>query len=491
MSDTIAAIATPPGRGGVGIVRVSGSKCKDICFNVTTKTPEPRIATFTAFLDASGAQIDQGLSLYFNAPKSFTGEDVLELHAHGGPVVMDLLLRRVVELGARLARAGEFTERAFLNNKIDLLQAEAVAELINASSEQAAIAAVRSLQGEFSNKIKQLVESLIQLRLYVEAAIDFPDEEIDFLSDQHVHNTLANILEQVGTIHTKAKQGVLLSEGINTVIIGQPNVGKSTLLNNLTGQETAIVTPIAGTTRDTIKATINLDGIALNIIDTAGLRTTNDVVEQEGIKRALQAVELADLILLVEDITELENKLQGISVAKRLFAHGCANKPTGMYLPRPLSNTNALQHYINDLWDVYPELKGKLKPNAQVVIVCNKVDKTAIAPYIQNLDNYSLVAISAQTGSGMDLLRAHIKQIMGWQHNADGGAFLARRRHLDALQRAQNCLITGKQQLHANLAGELLADELKHAQLALNEITGEFTSDDLLGRIFSEFCIGK
>lgn len=452
MSDTIAAIATPPGRGGVGIVRVSGTKVKDICKSLLNVIPPARFAKFSPFLNADGSQIDEGLSLYFAGPNSFTGEDVLELHAHGGPIVLDMLLRRVIGLGARIAKAGEFSERAFLNNKMDLLQVEAVAELINASSEQAAVAATRSLQGVFSRKINELVEGLIRLRLYVEAAIDFPEEEIDFLADAHVHNSLNALLEQVSDIYKQAKYGALLSEGVNAAIIGQPNVGKSTLINGLTGQDLAIVTPIAGTTRDTIKAHIAIDGLLLNVIDTAGLHETDDLVEREGIKRTLQAMEAADLILLVVDGTR-----------------------TTQYNPQTL----------------YPELQQQTKASAKVIVVVNKIDQLDVAPYVEQRDGYSLVAISAHTGAGIDLLREHIKTVAGVQHNPEGGLFLARRRHLDALMRAQNHIVNGQTQLTSNAAGELLAEELKQAQQTLGEITGEFTSDDLLGRIFSEFCIGK
>lgn len=452
MNDTIAAIATPPGRGGVGIVRVSGPQTKSICQTLTSALPPARVAKYTKFLCAQGKQIDAGLSLFFAAPNSFTGEDVLEIHAHGGPVILDMLLRRVVELGARLARAGEFSERAFLNNKMDLLQVEAVAELINASTEQAALAATRSLQGEFSQKINALVEALIRLRLYVEAAIDFPEEEINFLADKHVMDSLVNLLAQIDLIHAQAKQGALLSEGINVAIIGRPNVGKSTLLNNLTGQETAIVTPIAGTTRDTIKAKINLDGVLLNLIDTAGLRITDDIVEQEGIKRTKQAIGLADLVLLVIDAT---------------------------------------QETEHNPWCLNPELTQQIKPGAKVIVLKNKIDQLAIEPYVQQHADYSVVAISAHHGQGVDLLRDHIKMQIGVKHGPEGGIFLARRRHLDALLRAQQHVQSGRQQLAEQAAGELLAEELKQAQMALGEITGTFTPDDLLGRIFAEFCIGK
>lgn len=452
MNDTIAAIATPPGRGGVGIVRVSGSRATEICKALINTLPPARVAKYAAFLNADGTQIDEGLSIFFKGPHSFTGEDVLELQAHGGPVILDLLMRRVIELGARMARAGEFSERAFLNNKMDLLQVEAVAELINASSEQAALAASRSMQGEFSKTINTLVEDVTHLRMYVEAAIDFPDEEIDFLADSHVLDNIHGLLQRVQTIYAQAKQGSLLSEGVNAVIIGQPNVGKSTLLNSLTGQDTAIVTPIAGTTRDTIKAQINLEGVMLNIIDTAGLRETDDVVEQEGIKRTRQAMGLADLVLLVIDSTREQE---------------------------------------HDPYVLYPELAQLVKANVPIIVVANKIDQNAVAPSVHNFTRYSVAAISAHNGLGLDLLRKHIQDVVGVKHDPEAGLFLARRRHLDALNRARTNINVGLQQLTEQRAGELLAEELKHAQLALSEITGKFTPDDLLGRIFAEFCIGK
>lgn len=452
MNDTVAAIATPPGRGGVGIIRVSGPKSSDICQTIIGCVPNPRVAHYAAFSGADERRIDEGLAIFFKQPHSFTGEDVLELHGHGGPVVIDMLLRRVLSLGARLARAGEFSERAFLNNKMDLVQAEAVAQLISASTEQAAVAAMRSLQGDFSAVITKLVEDLILLRLYVEAAIDFPEEEINFLADAHIRDSLQALLAQVVDLCQQAQQGVLLDEGVNVVIAGRPNAGKSTLLNSLTGQDTAIVTPIAGTTRDIIKAQINLDGVVLNIIDTAGLRETEDLIEQAGIRRALQAIELAALVLVVIDGADEQN-----------------------LDPRVL----------------YPELMQQINSQTKVLVVCNKIDKTELQPTIKSNPEYSVVYISANTGAGLDLLRAQIKDVIGMTAGAaDSSMFLARRRHLDALARAQQALLSGKHNLEI-AAGELLAEELKQAQLALSEITGQFTSDDLLGRIFSEFCIGK
>jgi tRNA modification GTPase len=452
MNDTIAAIATPPGRGGVGIIRISGPKSGEICEALIGSIPAPRNAHYCTFNDNTST-IDQGLAIFFPTPRSFTGEDVLELQGHGGPVILDMLLRKVLALGARLARAGEFSERAFLNNKIDLVQTEAVAQLISANTEQAAVAAMRSLQGEFSLTITNLVESLIRLRLYVEAAIDFPEEEINFLADAHVHKSLQEILTAVQQICQQAKQGALLSEGVDVVIAGRPNAGKSTLLNKLTGQDTAIVTPIAGTTRDIVKAQINLDGLVLNILDTAGLRVTDDLVEQAGIARTKQAIDLADLILLVID--------------------------------------GSIETETNP-WILYPDLMPTIKPTTPVLVLMNKIDQLTVEAAIKKQPKYTAVYISANSGAGLDLLRDQIKQAIGMSNSsADGGVFLARRRHLDALQRAHDYIVTGKQQLEINAAGELLAEELKQAQLALSEITGEFSSDDLLGRIFSEFCIGK
>jgi tRNA modification GTPase len=449
MNDTIAAIATPPGRGGVGVIRISGPNSSAICKTIIGVVPKPRVAHYAPFLDSNGSKIDEGLALFFNNPNSFTGEDVLELQGHGGPVVLDMLLRRIVSLGARLARAGEFSERAFLNNKMDLVQAEAVAQLISASTEQAATAAMRSLQGEFSKTINTLVEELIRLRLYVEAAIDFPEEEINFLADAHVMDSVTAIVTRINQVYERAKHGVVMEEGVNVVIAGAPNAGKSTLLNKLSGIDAAIVTPIAGTTRDIVKAQVNLDGVVLNVLDTAGLRSTDDVLEQAGIARTRQAIELADLVLLVVDITA----------------------------------ANATD--IN-------ELTTGLKSHAKVIVVHNKIDCVAQPAALQHHDTYTTVQISANTGAGLDLLRAAIKAAIGITDGAqDAGMFLARRRHLDALQRAAHSVSKGQQQLQDNMAGELLAEELKHAQLALSEITGQFTSDDLLGRIFSEFCIGK
>lgn len=442
-TDTIAAIATPPGRGGVGIIRVSGPLAKKISEKILGKVPNPRFADYLPFLDQNNETIDSGLALYFVAPNSFTGEDVLELQGHGGPVVMDLLLQRVIRLGARVANPGEFSERAFLNDKVDLAQAEAIADLIEAGSEQAAKSAVKSLQGEFSQRIDDSVEALTHLRMYVEAAIDFPEEEIDFLSDGHVTKSLENILSEMENIFSSAQQGVLLRDGMRVVLIGKPNTGKSSLLNALAGRDSAIVTHLAGTTRDVLREEINIDGMPLHVIDTAGLRESDDVVEQEGIKRTWIEIEQADrALLLVDDnagITEEDDKIR-------------------------------------------KQLPGSL----EVTIVRNKIDLTKNSS--QQKDNE--ISLSAKSGEGIKLLRDHLKKIMGYTGLTEG-VFLARRRHLDALVRAKELVQNGQKQLQESKAGELLAEDLRQAQHALGEITGHVSSDALLGKIFSSFCIGK
>jgi tRNA modification GTPase len=451
-TETIAAIATPPGRGGVGIVRISGPKALLIGQEILRreKSLPLRRAVFSAFLADDGSEIDQGLLLAFQGPHSFTGEDVIELQGHGGPVVMDLLLRRVLALGARMARPGEFSERAFLNDKLDLAQAEAIADLIDAGSEQAARSAVRSLSGVFSDRIHALVESLIALRIYVEAAIDFPDEEIDFLSDGHVAGELRGVQENLAAVMAQAKQGALLREGMQVVIAGRPNAGKSSLLNALAGFDAAIVTDIAGTTRDVLREHIQIDGMPLHIIDTAGLRDTSDVVEQEGVRRALREVEKADRLLFVYDASADSDPL---AEAGQFFTP----------LPTP----------------------------DKLLFVANKTDLLAEAVNgLRARGDYREIALSAQSGEGLPALREALKEAMGF-HSGDAGLFTARRRHLDALERARAALDVGSQQLLQRGAGELLAEDLRVAQNALSEITGEFTSDDLLGRIFSSFCIGK
>ncbi|MDC0601694.1 tRNA uridine-5-carboxymethylaminomethyl(34) synthesis GTPase MnmE [Aliiglaciecola sp.] len=451
-NETIVAQATAPGRGGVGIVRVSGPLAKDVATAVLKKQITPREAHYLPFYEDDAQVIDQGIALFFNNPHSFTGEDVLELQGHGGQIILDLLIKRILGIPKlRMARPGEFSERAFLNDKLDLSQAEAIADLIDASSEQAAKSAMRSLQGEFSNKINGLVEQVIHLRMYVEAAIDFPDEEIDFLSDGKVAGDLAAIVEQMNTVKQQAKQGSLLREGMQVVIAGRPNAGKSSLLNALAGRDAAIVTDIAGTTRDVLKEHIHLDGMPLHIIDTAGLRDSADKVEQIGIERAWQEIQKADRVLFMLDSCE--------------------------------SNEND----PNKIW---PEFMQKLPANMGLTLVRNKVDLSGETVGFEQHGDTPVYRISASQNAGIDALAQHLKDCMGFDQNTEG-QFIARRRHIDAIQRASEHLDIGQQQLHDHLAGELLAEELRLTQLSLDEITGEFSSDDLLGKIFSSFCIGK
>ncbi|GAA4360437.1 tRNA uridine-5-carboxymethylaminomethyl(34) synthesis GTPase MnmE [Kangiella marina] len=448
--DTIAAIATPPGRGGVGIIRVSGALAKTVAQKIVKKSLQVREATYLPFVDQNDVVLDEGIALYFKAPNSFTGEDVLELQGHGGPVILDLLLKEVLKLGVRLARPGEFSERAFLNDKLDLAQAEAIADLIESTSEHAARSAVRSLQGEFSQKVHGLVEALIHLRIYVEAAIDFPEEEIDFLSDGKVLGDLNTIINNIELLQSQAQQGSILREGMTVVIAGKPNAGKSSLLNALAGKDSAIVTDIPGTTRDVLREHIHIDGLPVHIIDTAGLRESDDKVEQIGIERAWKEIEQADQIILVADSNE---------------------------------TTSFTPHEIDPAFERFEQFKEKL------LIVANKIDLSQLDRDDLNT-GYKTIRISAKDGTGIDELKAELKQIVGYQQNTEG-AFLARRRHLDAIERALSFCYLGKEQLVEFNAGELLADELRQAQNSLSEITGEFSADDLLGRIFSSFCIGK
>ncbi|MCT8571051.1 tRNA uridine-5-carboxymethylaminomethyl(34) synthesis GTPase MnmE [Glaesserella parasuis] len=452
MKETIAAQATPIGRGGIGILRVSGPLATEVAQAVLGKCPKPRIADYLPFKDEDGTVLDQGIALFFKAPHSFTGEDVLELQGHGGQVILDLLLNRILKVkGVRIARAGEFSEQAFLNNKLDLAQAEAIADLIDATSEQAARSALKSLQGEFSNKINELVDSVIYLRTYVEAAIDFPDEEIDFLADGKIEAKLNEIIAQLANVRQEAKQGTILREGMKVVIAGKPNAGKSSLLNALAGREAAIVTDIAGTTRDVLREHIHIDGMPLHIIDTAGLREASDEVEKIGIKRAWDEIEQADHDLLMNDSNE--------------------------------SQADSFQQE----WATF---LAKLPKNIPVTVIRNKVDLTGEAESLVQADNFTVIRLSAQTKVGVDLLREHLKKSMGYQSSTEGG-FIARRRHLVALETAAEHLERGHIQLTQFYAGELLAEELRMVQNALSEITGQFTSDDLLGNIFSSFCIGK
>lgn len=443
-TDTIVAEASPPGRGGIAVVRVSGPLVKKISEKLLGQLPTPRYAAYLSFFDAEQTAIDEGLAFYYPAPNSFTGEDVLEFQGHGGPAVVANLIRQIVKSGARLARPGEFSERAFLNDKVDLAQAEAIADLIDASSEQAARSALRSLQGEFSQLIQQLVEALIRLRMYVEAAIDFAEEEIDFLADGQVAEDLAVAIAQLNTIEASATQGSLLRDGITVVIAGEPNVGKSSLLNRLSGKDIAIVTDIPGTTRDVLREQITLDGMPLHIIDTAGLRDSTDMVEQEGIRRAHHEISQADLLLVVRDASKSQSVVS---------------------LP-------------------------KMPARTIIVEVRNKIDLTQEAPAIHLENGKTIIALSAKQNLGLDLLKKHIQTSVGFQANG-GGCFSARQRHLDALARAKKFLLAGQQQLQDYRAGELLAEDLRQAQNALGEITGEFSTDDLLGRIFSSFCVGK
>ncbi|MDG4595952.1 MAG: tRNA uridine-5-carboxymethylaminomethyl(34) synthesis GTPase MnmE [Candidatus Contendobacter sp.] len=447
MMDTIAAIATPPGRGGIGVIRVSGPLSIAIAEAVCGDLPAARQAAFRRFRAGDGVVLDEGIALYFPAPHSFTGEDVLELQGHGGPVVMDLLLARVLELGARLARPGEFSERAFLNDKLDLAQAEAIADLIASDTAAAARAALRSLQGEFSRRVRALVEELIELRMYVEAAIDFPEEEIDFLADRVIVEQLRTLREQLNALQATAGQGRLLRDGMTVVIAGRPNAGKSSLLNRLAGREAAIVTAVPGTTRDVLREHISIDGMPLHVIDTAGLRDSDDPVEREGIRRAWTEIEAADRILLVVD------DQQGLTVEDRA-------------------------------------LRARLPAGAAVTVLYNKIDLSGRSPTVRGGEWGTEILLSAKTETGLNLLREHLKACMGY-HGGSEGTFMARRRHLEALERATAALERADYQLEVIRAGELVAEELREAQSALAEITGEFTSEDLLSRIFSSFCIGK
>lgn len=444
--DTIAAIATAPGKGGVGIVRLSGRDARRIGEAICAKVLPVRHAALADFSDAHGV-IDQGIALYFAAPASFTGEDVVELHGHGGPLVLDLLLQACVQHGARLARPGEFSERAFLNDKLDLAQAEAIADLIDAGSAQAARNALHSLQGQFSSAIHGLVEQLVQLRMYVEAAIDFPEEEIDFLADGKVAAQLDTLRRELDSILTNARQGAVLREGLRVVIAGKPNAGKSSLLNALAGRDAAIVTAIAGTTRDVLREQVVIDGLPLHIIDTAGLRDSSDPVEQEGIRRAWAEIDKADLVLLLVD------------------------------------SSDSVDTDPDHLWQT---VTTHARPAVPTLVVQNKIDMSGLPAG----DGGESLRVSAKTGAGLDALQGALKQRAGLQGSGEG-LFSARARHVDALQRAANLLHDSNTQFHRTGAGELLAEDLRLAQRYLGEITGQFSSDELLGRIFGSFCIGK
>ena len=439
-ADTIVAQATPPGVGGIGIVRISGDQTEGIARTLLGSLPEPRTATYRMFCNRAGERLDAGLALYFPAPASFTGESVLELHGHGGPLVMSLLVDAIVELGARHAEPGEFSKRAFLNNKLDLVQAEAIADLIGSGTAQAARAALRSLTGGFSRAVEALSEQLVRLRMHVESAIDFPEEEIDFLSDDALLRRIEECDAAFRALQAEATQGRVLRDGYRVVIVGKPNAGKSSLLNRLSGQDAAIVTEVAGTTRDILREQIDIDGLAVELVDTAGLRNDPDRIEAEGIRRARAALATADAALWIQDATDKDQA----------------------------------------------ELRENLPEGIPVTIVHNKIDLSGDEPGLVDGEVY----LSAETGAGIDALRRCLRDLAGYE-NLGEGAFTARRRHVRALQKAAEHFATGKKALEETKAGELLAEELRLAQQALGEITGAFTADDLLGKIFSEFCIGK
>lgn len=450
IEDTIVAPATAQGRAGIGVVRVSGPLCQTIARAIAGHLPAERLASYRSFYDKEQRLIDKGLLLYFKTPHSFTGEDVLEFHLHGSPVLLDLMVQAILEQGARLAHPGEFSERAFYNDKIDLAQAEAIADLIAAGSATAARSALKSLEGEFSKQINALVEKVIHLRMYVEAAIDFPDEEIDFIADKKVANKLALIAADLNTIFQQAEKGVILQEGVTIALAGRPNAGKSSLLNYLSGKDSAIVTPIPGTTRDILQEYIQIEGVPLHIIDTAGLRDSEDIVEQEGIRRALLALDKAQHILWLID--GAEESLDDVNV----------------YL-----ETIPLEKRYHD----------------RVTFIYNKIDLSGQSAKQCQQHGYTVLFLSIKTGEGLDLLHQHLRSILNLNDNEAN--FIARRRHLAALTTAKTYLLKAEEALGKNLAGELLAEDLKAVQNSLNEITGQFSADDLLGKIFSEFCIGK
>lgn len=454
-ADTICAVATAPGKGGVGIVRISGPTSYTIAVTILRRELTPRFAHYGPFYSSQNHEIDSGISLYFPNPDSFTGEDVVELQGHGGPVVMDLLLSEIMQHGARLARPGEFSERAYLNDKMDLAQAEAIADLINATTAQAAKQAVNSLKGEFSHKINDLVDALIHIRMYVESAIDFPEEEIDFLSDGHVASQVNDIIQRTTNVLKLAEQGSIVREGMKVVIAGRPNAGKSSLLNALAERDIAIVTNIEGTTRDVLREQIQIDGMPLHIIDTAGLRDSDDEVEQIGVQRAWKEIEAADRILLMID------------------------------------STSSTQLNIEQHW---PEFLSNPLLASKTTVIYNKTDQSNYqvnsSPAELCSTKHTELALSAKTGNGLQELKDHLKSMIGLDSNIEG-AFSARRRHIDALNNALMALKNGQFQLESAAAGELLAEDLRLAQEHLGDITGKFTSDDLLGEIFSSFCIGK
>lgn len=443
--DIIAAIATAPGRGGIGVVRVSGPTLQQLIAGISGGALAPRRATVRDFIDARGEVIDQGIALFFPAPHSYTGQDVLELQAHGGPLVLRLLLQRCLELGARTAQPGEFTRRAFLNDKLDLAQAESVADLIDAATVAAARSALRSLRGAFSERVGELVHGLIELRALVEASLDFPDEDLDFIQRGDGEGRLSRLRAKLDDVLAASRQGSLLREGMRVVLAGQPNVGKSSLLNQLAGEDLAIVTEIPGTTRDAIRQSVNLDGVPAHIIDTAGLRDSNDPVERLGIARTWAAIEGADVVIVLVDATQGETP---------------ADK----------------------------EIFGKLPAAMPRITVLNKIDLLGLAPGRERAGDPATLRVSAKTGSGIDLLRQTLLEVVGWQGGGGEGLFMARERHVQALTQASSHL---ERAAHSGDKLELFAEELRLAQAILGTITGEFTSDDLLGEIFSRFCIGK
>ena len=471
LTDTIAAIATAPGRGGIGIVRLSGRGCRRIAEELLGRVPAPRTAELHRFVDAAREPIDEGIALYFPGPASFTGEDVLELQGHGGPVVMDLLLGRVLELGARAAAPGEFTQRAFQNDKLDLAQAEAVADLIDSGSAQAARAALRSLHGEFSSQVHDLAESVLELRMWVEAAIDFPEEEVDFLGDRALGTRLEFIRRRFAELAETARQGTLLRDGLTIVIAGRPNAGKSSLLNRLAGYEAAIVTPVPGTTRDVLRERIEIDGLPLHVLDTAGLRDSPDEVEIEGIRRAHREIERADRVLFVVDASDAQ--------AMAAIDDDVAALPTAA--PRT-TVINKIDR-VGGEPRIEPAPTGPVAASVPGAAIAGSETPKGVPPSVQ-------LHLSAATGAGLDLLRQHLKDCVGF-HPSGTGVLSARTRHLDALRRARAHVEEANRLLVERHAGELVAQELTDAQKQLGEITGQVTSDDLLGRIFASFCIGK
>ncbi len=453
--DTIAAIATASGTGGIGIVRISGPDALTIGQQISLSRLNPRVAQYTPFTDRRDLVIDHGIAIFFKAPASFTGEDIVELQAHGGPVVLDLLLKEALGLGARMARPGEFSERAFLNDKIDLVQAEAIADIIDCQSEAALRSSLRTFSGDFSKKINQLVEDITRLRMYVEAAIDFPEEEVDFVTDGYIDQQLKALLSTIELTLQQSKSGAVLTKGLNLTIIGRPNAGKSSLLNALAGDEIAIVTEQAGTTRDLVRQQITLDDIPINVVDTAGLRRSDDQIEQEGIKRVRAVTESADILCYLRDAAKEGESFCESTLQELIEEHGLA-----------------------------------LNSKTFLIVINNKIDLIGKSSTINTADKTPVISLSAKNKDGMDLIAGAIKNHYGLTANSEN-SFSARRRHINQIEIARNALEKGWRQLKLQQAGELLAEDLRSAQNALGEITGQVSSDDLLGEIFSNFCIGK